>query len=291
MVIDQKLQRKQTGKKSPKNKLNDLTGSQWVFFLSSVFVTKYSTKGREGFSHNLRKIHPTPKPPVLMSDIIQFFTKHNQWILDPFAGVGGSLFGASLSNRNGLGIELERKYLKTYRKVCKLENVKTQPLISGDSRNIDKLLDKLRQTQKIPKQFDLIISDPPYANMMSKKRTVGLKNGKESTPFTNSKKDIGNLSREEFLDELKIILEKSILYLKPKKYLVLFTKDMQPKEDHHNMLHADIVSKLSEIKNLRYRGYKIWFDKTQNLYPLGYPHAFVANQFHQFILIFRKETK
>ena len=35
--------------------------------------------------------------------------------------------------------------------------------------------------------------------------------------------------------------------------------------------------------------HKIWFDKTQTLYPLGYPYAFVANQFHQYILIFRKE--
>ena len=281
--------KKRIGKKSPKNKLNDLTGSEWVYFLSSVFTTKYSTKGKEGFSHDLRKIHPSPKPPVLMSDIIKFFTKKNQWILDPFVGVGGSLYGASLAERNGVGIELEKKYLNTYYKVCKKENVKAQPVIAGDSRDIDKTLEKLSKKERIPRQFDLIITDPPYSNMMAKKRTIGLKNGKESTPFSNSKKDIGNLDREEFLDCLKVILQNSLKHLKTKKYLVLFTKDMQPKDDHHNMLHADIVSKISEIENLRYRGYRIWFDKTQNLYPLGYPHAFVANQFHQFILVFRKE--
>ncbi len=66
---------------------------------------------------------------------------------------------------------------------------------------------------------------------------------------------------------------------------------MQPKKTHHNLLHADIVMKLSEIENLSFRGYKIWFDKTQNLYPLGYPYTFVANQFHQFILVFRKEPQ
>ena len=76
-----------------------------------------------------------------------------------------------------------------------------------------------------------------------------------------------------------------------KKYLVIFIKDMQPKEDHDNMLHADVVRKLREIKNLKYKGYKVWFDHTQMLYPLGYPYAFVANQFHQFILIFRKEDE
>lgn len=283
-------QKKRKGIVSPKNKLNDLTGSEWVYFLSSVFSTKYSTRGSEGFSHKLRKIHPSPKPPILMQEIIKFFTKKNQWILDPFAGVGGSLFGASLANRKGVGIELNKIYRQTYTKVCKKEKVATQPLIVGDSRNMDKLLQKLRTKQTIPKQFDLIITDPPYSNMMTKKRTISLKDGKDSTPFTDSKKDIGNLETDQFLDELKSIIEKSLKYLKTKKYLVVFTKDMQPKENHHNMLHADIVSKLSEIQNLRFRGYKIWFDKTQNLYPLGYPYAFVANQFHQFILIFRKEA-
>ena len=64
---------------------------------------------------------------------------------------------------------------------------------------------------------------------------------------------------------------------------------MQPKPEHHNMLHADVVNKLLEIPELKFRGSKIWFDKTQTLFPLGYPYAFVANLFHQYILVFRKE--
>ena len=64
---------------------------------------------------------------------------------------------------------------------------------------------------------------------------------------------------------------------------------MQPKPEHHNMLHADVVNKLLEIPELKFKGSKIWFDKTQTLFPLGYPYAFVANLFHQYILVFRKE--
>jgi len=56
------------------------------------------------------------------------------------------------------------------------------------------------------------------------------------------------------------------------------------------MLHADIVAELSKIPNLQFKGYKIWYDKTINLYPYGYPFSFVANQLHQYILIFRKES-
>ncbi len=34
---------------------------------------------------------------------------------------------------------------------------------------------------------------------------------------------------------------------------------------------------------------KIWKDKSAKLFPYGYPLSFVANQAHQYILIFRKE--
>lgn len=281
---------KRIGTVSEKNKLNDLTGSEWTHFLCSVEVTKYSTHGKEGFSHKLRKQHPSPKPPWILKDIIEFFTKEHQWVLDPFVGVGGTLFACSLSNRNGIGIELEKKYLKIYDDVCKQENVKNQTMIQGDSRNLEKILANLsKNDKKVPKQFDLILTDPPYSNMMAKKRTASVKNGKISTPFGESKEDIGNLLLQDFLNEFKEIIKTSLTFLKNKKYLIVFIKDMQPKEDHHNMLHADVVSKLLEIPALKFKGYKIWFDKTQTLYPLGYPYTFVANQFHQYILVFRKE--
>ena len=277
------------GKISEKNTLNDLTGSEWTHFLCSVKVTSYSTKGEEGFSHKLRRIHPSPKPPILLKEIIEFFTKKEDWVLDPFVGVGGTLYGCSLSGRNGVGIELEQKYIDAYPEICKKEGVSVQPIIKGDSRNIEQILKTSRiKNKKIPQKFDLILTDPPYSNMMAKKRTMSLKNGQTSTPFSESKQDIGNLELNDFLEELKNIIVKSLQLLKNKKYLVLFIKDMQPKE-HHNMLHADVVTKLTEIPELKFKGYKIWFDKTQTLYPLGYPYAFVANQFHQYILIFRKE--
>lgn len=291
-IINEKLKEtpKRIGVFSKKNKLNDLTGSEWTHFLCSVEVTKYSTHGTEGFSHKLRKQHPSPKPPWILKDIIEFFTKEKQWVFDPFVGVGGTLYGCSLSKRNGIGIELEKKYLGIYDEVCKQEEITTQTMIQGDSRNLEKILTNLRKkNKKVPKQFDLILTDPPYSNMMAKKRTMSLKNGKTSTPFSESKDDIGNLPLQDFLVEFKEIISKSMKFLKDKKYLIVFIKDMQPKPEHHNMLHADVVNKLLEIPGLKFKGYKIWFDKTQTLFPLGYPYAFVANQFHQYILIFRKE--
>ena len=58
-----------------KNTLNDLNGRDWTLFINSVFFTHYPTTGKESFAHSIRKIHPTPKPPQLMRDLIKFFTK------------------------------------------------------------------------------------------------------------------------------------------------------------------------------------------------------------------------
>ena len=101
------------------NKLNDLPGNEWSFFLRSVINTRYTTSGEEGYAHNIRKIHPSPKPPQLMRDIIKFFTKENEHILDYFMGVGGTLLGASMLKRNALGIDLSSKYISAYKKANK----------------------------------------------------------------------------------------------------------------------------------------------------------------------------
>lgn len=277
------------GKHDPRNQLNDLTGAEWVYFLNSVEATLYPTSGKESYAHKIRRIHPSPKPPQLMSRLIQFFTKKDGWVLDPFMGVGGTLLGCSLCDRNGVGIDLEQKYIDAYQKVCTVTKLTPQTTLHGDSYRLETLLSSL---ENAPPHFDLILTDPPYSDMMARVRT-GQKQkqtGKsEATPFTTLENDLGNMSRENFLKAFREIMEKATLLLKPKGYCVVFCKDIQPTAEHHNMLHVDIVEALNGVEGLQFRGYKIWYDKTPALYPFGYPFAFVSNQLHQFILIFRKE--
>lgn len=70
---------------------------------------------------------------------------------------------------------------------------------------------------------------------------------------------------------------------------MIFIKDLQPNKKELNLLHADIIEKLNEIPNLNYKGLRIWADNSAKLFPYGYPFSFVANQIHQYILVFRKE--
>jgi len=272
------------------NPLNDLSGGDWLNFTTSVFSTFYTTNGKDSYAHEIRKIHPTPKPPQLMKEIIEFFTKENELIFDYFMGVGGSLLGAGLCNRKAIGIDLNQKYIEAYKNAAKEIGIKEFPTICGDCIEILSNENKMKNLLAEEK-ISLVLIDPPYANMMSKEKTGADINvyGNVATPFTDDKRDFGNLPVNEFYDSLKTSVELVLPYIKKHGYIVIFIKDLQPVKKQTNLLHANIIQKINEIPNVNYKGLKIWADRSAKLFPYGYPFSFVANQIHQYIMVFRKE--
>lgn len=269
----------------PRNKLNDLSGAEWVYFLNSVDVTHYPTRGSQSYGHALRKEHPSPKPPQLMQRYVEFFTKQEGWVLDPFAGVGGTLLGSSLCSRHAVGIELSPRYVEIYRGVCREENLAEQTMLCGDARQM------LSFEAVTTRAFDLILTDPPYANMMARRRSGEQAKQEGHTnprPFTELSADLGNLELDGYLSQLRLVMELALTRLRPGGHLVVFSKDLQPSQGRHNMLHVTVTETLLTLAELEFRGYKIWADQVPRLYPFGYPYTFVANQQHQFALIFRK---
>ena len=67
----------------PHNALNELKGNEWLYFTKTVLETSYP----HGYGHDLRREQGACKPPQLMKHMIEFFTKQNQTVLDPFSGV------------------------------------------------------------------------------------------------------------------------------------------------------------------------------------------------------------
>ena len=225
-----------------------------------------------------------------MKEIIEFFTKEGDTVLDYFMGVGGSLLGAGLCNRKAVGIELNQTYIDAYQKAAIELELPIFPVLKGDC--LECLQDKNKIDELTNNQdFSLIIIDPPYGNMMSREKTGGDINvyGSVATPFTNDSRDLGNMSIDDCLESLKRSVELAQKYLKTRGYIVIFIKDLQPNKKETNLLHSKIVSKINEIDNIHYKGLKIWADKSAKLFPYGYPLSFVANQIHQYILVFRKE--
>lgn len=272
------------------NTLNHMSGGEWTYFTNSVINTAYKTSGEDSFAHKIRKIHPTPKPPQLMRDIIQFFTKENELVFDYFMGVGGTLLGAGICNRKAVGIDLNPDYIDAYKRAAKEIGTTIYKCIQGDCLEIlanEQTMNGLLEGEKI----SLVLIDPPYGNMMSREKTGAdiRVYGNVATPFTDSDKDFGNLELDTFFDSLKESVEKVLPYIKKRGHVVVFIKDLQPNGKNVNLLHAEIINKLNEIPNLNYKGMKIWADQTTKLFPYGYPFSFVANQIHQYILVFRKE--
>ena len=274
-----------------KNKLNDLPGGQWTFFLNSVINTRFPTNGVEAYAHDIRKIHPSPKPPQLMRDIIEFFTKENEVVLDYFMGVGGTLIGASLCNRNAIGIDLNQKYIDSYKEANKALGLKEQVTLRGDS--IQLLKDRKEMSDLLKnKKVSLVLIDPPYGDMLAREKTgEAIKKNQDSspTPFTDLATDLGNMEIDEFFPIFKESIKDSMKFLKSRGHIVVFMKDLQPSKTSPNLLHSRVIEDLVEIDGLKYLGMKIWADQGVNLYPYGYPFAFVSNQIHQYIMIFRMD--
>lgn len=284
MIFDKKELFNETGKSrgfySKKNQVNDLTGKEWQYWTKSVINKQYPLN----FQHKLRNEHGGQKPPDLCADLIKVFTKEKMSVLDPFAGVGGTLIGASLSDRQAVGIEINKKWANIYEKVCGLENVKKQKIIVGDSKNV---LKKLK-----PNSFDMILTDVPYWDMdkteksKNKYKKVGeiaKENKKSKLSAFNNKEQ----SKEDWLQEMKDIFTLSFPLLKKNKYLVVFIGDMY-KNGRYHFLSNDLANVLENIGYIP-KANLIWYDVSNKLSIYAYCYQFIPSMIHQNILIFRKE--
>lgn len=261
-------------KYNEKNKLNDLTGSEWKFSTKSVINKQYPVN----MQHKLRSIHGGQKPPELCRDIIKIFTKKGQTVLDPFMGVGGTLLGAALIERLSVGIDLNEKWIEIYKEVTKLEGLPEQKTYCGDSLIV---LDKIKD-----ETFDFILTDVPYWNMDALKKTRN-KEIKQSK-LNNFENDTEFQTKEEWLGMISKILKKAIKKLKKDKYMAVFIGDMYRESEYH-CLSGELAITLSKIKGIKMKANIIWNDNTKSLHIFGYPAAFVPSMIHQNILIFKKE--
>ena len=99
----------------PANSFNELPGEEWLYFTKSLLTTAYPSE----LGHAARKAHGANKPPRLMARLIEFFSRTDEQVLDPFAGVGGTLLGAAIARgpRRAVGIELEPRWAASSRTV------------------------------------------------------------------------------------------------------------------------------------------------------------------------------
>jgi DNA modification methylase len=273
---------KSRGFYSKLNRLNDLTGKEWLFWTRSVISKVYPPN----LQHALRSIHGGQKPPELCADLIRIFTKKGQRVLDPFMGVGGVLLGAALASRSATGIELNGKWIEIYKQVCDLEGLKQMEVIGGDAKDVLVSFKKRR--------FDLVFTDVPYWKMDRAPRSMGKykKYGEQSRLKKLSKlsafNEITYSSKAEWLKEMSFVFKQAAACLKDRGYLLSFIGDMYYGDEYH-CLSYELASILAKINGLVWKANLIWYDVSKKLHLYGYQYAFIPSMIHQNILVFRKQ--
>ena len=267
---------------SEDNRVNDLTGREWVFWTRSVITKPYPPN----LQHALRNRHGGQKPPDLCADLLRVFTKSGQLVLDPFMGVGGTLIGAARSGRTAVGVELNPQWVEIYRQVCAREGIVEQEAIVGDSRTVlPGLSDKV---------FDCVLTDVPYWSMDTVSRSRGSfkKVGSAARPVRASKLSpfqAGSFaSKAEWLQRMGEIFGLAAGLLKPSGYLLTFIGDMYRDNEYH-CLSAELAGVIARVPGMTWKASLVWYDVSKKLHLYGYQYSYIPSLIHQNILVFRRE--
>lgn len=309
-----------TKKIDPRNKLNELSGKEWIQDTNSVWFSNDSsrqekrtvqsglfeseaveeTKNPEdieevwyqrGLGKNhphafFERQHPAPFPYLMIERLLLFFTKRDDLVLDPFLGIGSTLKACKLNGRRGVGIELAERWVELARERLKKETGygPEQKIIKGDSREVMKGF--------ADNTFDFAVTSPPYANILNKPADHRVKHTRLAenlqTSYSEDKRDLANIDDyDSFLRELQKVWKECWRTLKATKYMVVVVADFRHKSKYI-MYHADIAKSMQEV-GFTPKGITIFVKNAKKLYPYGYPYGYVPNVHHEYIMIFKKE--
>lgn len=260
-----------------RNKINDLTGKEWLKLSKSVWISTKNAMDKDAFEH---------PAPFLIEDVkklILLLTKKKDRVLDPFVGSGTTVLASVLTQRYGIGIDLNKEYIKLSKKRLKKikANTKLFELIRGDSLKEIKKLDLI----------DYCVTSPPYHNILKNKgmgiRHDGNQRRQGIEYYSDDDEDVGNKETyHAYLESVKKIMSEVFKKLKDKKYCTIIISDFTVEKKETNA-HGDMINLMQEI-GFEFAGNTILVQDSKPLYPFGYPYAYKINHVHQYLLNFRK---
>ncbi len=297
-------------RRHPANILNELSGEEWLYFTKSVWSTAYPQE----LGHERRRAHGANKPPRLMARLIEFFTRTGELVLDPFAGVGGTLLGAAIARgpRRALGFEIEPRWVRIFEAVVAealVEQDGRGALLAdlgaadpGGPRRFDpsgielRIGDALELLPGLPDgSIDFVATDPPY-NIQFRRTMAG---GPLAARFANRRTDYAMITAdpadlansgdyETYLERMGRVFGELARVLRPGRYAAVIVRDAY-QGGRYLFTGADLAARAAAA-GLVPKGDLIWYQAGTRLRPYGYPRVFVPNIAHQHILVFRRES-
>lgn len=268
------------GRYDKRNRLNDLTGKNWLLSTASFWKSERSADDKDAYGH---------PAPFLIKDVerlISMFTKKGMTVLDPFVGSGTALLAANNLGRKAIGIDINSKYKKLAEKRLRKKGHKEYQYLVGDSA---------KKVDDIPK-VDYVVTSSPYHNILKNKGggirkyngklfRMGAREGVES--YSNKKNDLGNFEKyDDFLSAMDNIMTKVFAKLRHGKYCTLIMSDFTVNK-REKCVQADIVP-MMERSGFEFCGTTALLQSVKPLFPFGYPYAFKINHQHHNIMNFRK---
>ena len=293
----------------PANELNELPGEEWLYFTKSVLTTAYPSE----LGHAARKAHGANKPPRLMARLIEFFSRTGELVLDPFAGVGGTLLGAAIARgpRRAIGIELDPRWVAVYESVVRdlgSERDGAGPLIAdlgtadpGGPRGFEPAGLDLRSgdaSTVLPTladgSIDFVATDPPYNIQLP----LTMAGGKLAETHANRRTDYAMVSDAAadlanaadypaYLDRMSEVFVELARVLREGRYAVVIVRDAY-QDGRYQFVGSDLAAR-ADAAGLVPKGDLIWHQAGTRLRPYGYPRVFVPNIAHQHILVLRRD--
>jgi DNA modification methylase len=295
----------------PDNTLNELSGEEWLYFTKSVWGTAYPSE----LGHAKRKQHGANKPPRLMARLIEFFTVTSDLVLDPFAGVGGTLLGAAIARgpRRALGLEIEPRWVDIFHALVRdlaAERGGRGPLVAdigpsdpGGERGFDpsglemRLGDSLVLLPEIASDsIDFIATDPPYNIQLP----ITMSGGKLAEQHANRRTDYAMVTDQDgdlansadyatYLDRMEVVFAELLRVLRPQRYAAVIVRDAY-QDGHYLFTGSDLADRATRA-GFTAKGDVIWYQAGTRLRPYGYPRSFVPNISHQHVLILRRQAR
>jgi len=294
----------------PANDLNELPGEEWLYFTKSLLTTAYPSE----LGHATRRVHGANKPPRLMARLIEFFTRTGELVLDPFAGVGGTLLGAAIARgpRRAVGIELDPRWGRVYENVVRDltgERDGAGPVLAdlgtadpGGPRGFDPSGVRLvigDAAAVLPTietgSVDFVATDPPYNVQMPMTMAGGplaethANRRTDYAMVTDSPADLANApDYASFLVGMRVIFGELRRVLRDGRYAVVIVRDAY-QDGRYVFTGSDLAAEAASVGFVP-KGDLIWYQAGTRLRPYGYPRAFVPNIVHQHVLVLRAQS-